>query len=68
MGCPTAESFERYRLDDDAQSKLREIIEKRAEDKDRILVSIKTPGGVVLLCGLLPFSVFNLANSCRFDN
>ena len=35
----------RYRLDDDAQSKLREIVEKRAEDKYRILESIKTLGG-----------------------
>ena len=28
----------RYRLDEDAKSKLREIIEKRAEDKNEILV------------------------------
>ncbi|CAE7437906.1 unnamed protein product [Symbiodinium natans] len=33
--------MEKYRLDDDAKSKLREIIEKRAEDKDEILVKIK---------------------------
>ena len=34
-------------MDDDAQSKLREIVEKRAEDKYRILESIKTPGAHV---------------------
>ena len=33
--------MEKYRLDDDAKSKLREIIEKRAEDKDEVLVKIK---------------------------
>jgi len=33
--------MEKYRLDDDAKSKLREIIEKRAEDKDTILVKVK---------------------------
>ena len=33
--------MDKYRLDDDAKSKLREIIEKRAEDKDEILVKIK---------------------------
>ena len=33
--------MEKYRLDDDAKSKLREIIEKRAEDKDEILVKVK---------------------------
>eukprot|EP00435_Cladocopium_sp_Y103_P017305 s1263_g4.t1 len=33
--------MEKYRLDEDAKSKLREIIEKRAEDKDEILVRVR---------------------------
>eukprot|EP00913_Durusdinium_trenchii_P021099 g19827.t1 len=36
--------MEKYRLDEDAKSKLREIIEKRAEDKDEILVRVKSLG------------------------
>merc|ERR1740121_2251085 len=33
--------MEKYRLDEDAKSKLREIVEKRAKDKDEILVEIQ---------------------------
>jgi len=33
--------MEKYRLDEDAKSKLREIIEKRAEDKNEILVRVR---------------------------
>lgn len=43
-GSTTSKVMEKYRLDEDAKSKLREIIEKRAEDKDEILVRVKSLG------------------------
>ena len=62
--------MEKYRLDDDAKSKLREIIEKRAEDKDEVLVKIKkhldncaNPSSMI--CSLP--NTYDLKRCCRHE-